>query len=153
MGISTERWYGLAPRWRCASWLACSLLMMLGWMLFYRQPAQQQRLSQEAQRQRDQDTHAALWASARAFYPPPPGEKTTLAQSFTPLAFNTNGLRLVRWQPAPAGGELVVDAAWDHIPTLFSALAQHDMTVAHFSVAPDQQTLQVVLQLEHRDAG
>ena len=146
MLVPFERWYALTPRWRCVVWLASSLLLLLGWWLSFYRPAQQQLISLEAQRQREAASHRAMWSAARKLFPPS-------AEAFTPLAFNANGLRLVRWQPAAAGGELVLDAAWAAIPALFSLLAQHDVAVTSFSVAPEQQSLQVVLQLERQNAG
>jgi pilus assembly protein HofO len=148
-----ERWCALAPRWRCAVWFACSLHLLLGWLFLHYQPAQQRLIAQEAQRQREAASQRAIWASARKLYPPPANKIAPPSQPFTPLAFNANGLRLVRWQPATAGGELAIAAAWTEIPAIFSALALHDVAVAHFSVAPEKQTLQVVLQLERRNAG
>ena len=148
-----ERWCALAPRWRCVLWFAWSMFLLLGWLFFHFQPAQQLLSAQEAQRQREAASHRTLWASARKLYPPPADEIARTSEPFTPLAFNDNGLRLVRWQPASAGGELAIAAAWTEIPAIFSALAQHDVAVAHFSVAPEKQTLQVVLQLERRNAG
>ena len=148
-----ERWCALTPGWRCGLWLACSLLLLQGWLFFHHQPARQRLSAQEAQRQREAASHRALWASARKLYPPPTDEIAPAPEPFTPLAFNANGLRLVRWQPATAGGELAISAAWTEIPAIFSALAQRDVAVAHFSIAPEKQTLQVVLQLERRNAG
>lgn len=148
-----ECWCALAPRWRCTLWFACSLLLLVGWLLFHYQPAQQRLSAQEAQRLREAASHMALWSSVRKLFPPPAEQSAALSQPFTPLAFNTRGLRLVRWQPAATGGELVVDAAWTEVPALFSALARHDVAVAHFSVAPELRALRVVLLLERRHAG
>ena len=153
MLVPFERWYALTPRWRCVVWLASSLLLLLGWWLSFYRPAQQQLISLEAQRQREAASHRAMWSAARKLFPPSAEAIISPAQPFTPLAFNANGLRLVRWQPAAAGGELVLDAAWAAIPALFSLLAQHDVAVTSFSVAPEQQSLQVVLQLERQNAG
>ena len=153
MRVSIDRWHALAPRWRGAMWLACSLALLLGWLLFSYRPVQQQLATLEQQWQRDAISHAALWSSTRMLYPPPETGGTRSLPPFTPLAFNANGLRLVRWQPAKSGGELGVAAAWAHIPALFSSLAQRDVAVVHFSVEPVQQALQVVLQLERRNAG
>jgi len=75
------------------------------------------------------------------------------AQPFSPLAFDTDELRMVRWQPVGTGGELVIEATWAQIPSLFATLARRDVAVARFSIQPEHNKLQVVMQLEHQDAG
>ena len=76
-----------------------------------------------------------------------------MVRPFSPLEFDAPELRLVRWQPGNAGGELVVEAAWAQIPALFVTLAQRDVTVGRFSIQPERESLQVVMQLERQDAG
>ena len=72
---------------------------------------------------------------------------------FSPLEFDTGELRMVRWQPVNAGGELVVEAVWGQIPGLFATLAQRDVAVARFTLQPEQQKLRLTLQLERQNAG
>ncbi len=102
---------------------------------------------------RNAENHARLWAAVRKLSPPDDTHAFVVARPFSPLAFDTDELRMVRWQPVGTGGELVIEATWAQIPSLFATLARRDVAVARFSIQPEHNKLQVVMQLERQDAG
>lgn len=148
-----ERWCALAPRWRALWWLAGTLILLLGWFLLLYHPARQQLAGLKAQRAQASAVNAALWAAARNAYPSSAEVAPQPVVPFTPLAFNHKAMRLASWRPVSGGGELILEAEWERIPALFTTLARHDVAVRQFSVEPQQNGLQVVVQLERRDGG
>ena len=144
MRIHPDSWYAMTPRGRCLCWGISSALLLAGvtgwqWRMQDRQTATQQ-------------AHARLWVAVRKLSPPDDTHAPVAAQPFSPLAFDTDELRMVRWQPVGTGGELVIEATWAQIPSLFATLARRDVAVARFSIQPEHNKLQVVMQLERQDA-
>jgi pilus assembly protein HofO len=68
---------------------------------------------------------------------------------FSPLDFQGDETTLVHWKPLQNGGELTLDAEWQAIPALFSRLAQRDVQIAAFAIAPQGTALRLQLELEH----
>ena len=136
MRIHPDSWYAMTPRGRCLCWGISSALLLAGVTGWQWRMQDRQIATQEARLVRNAETHSRLWTAP-----------------FSPLAFDTDELRMVRWQPRGAGGELVIKATWAQIPSLFATLARRDMAVGRFSIQPEQNRLQIVMQLERQDAG
>lgn len=153
MRIHPDSWWAMAPRWRCLGWILFSALLLIGLLVTQMRERNHQAAALLAQQAKDAGTNARLWAAIRQLSPVTEPVAVGVVRPFSPLEFDAPDLRLVRWQPAGAGGELVVEAAWAQIPTLFVTLAQRDVAVGRFSIQPEQDTLQVVMQLEQQDAG
>lgn len=153
MRIHPDSWWALAPRWRCLGWSLSSALLLLCVMGAQMRVRDQQAAEFQARHAKDAGANARLWASIRKLSPSRELASVGVVRPFSPLEFDAPDLRLVRWQPGSAGGELVVEAAWTQIPALFVTLAQRDVAVGRFSIQPEQETLQVVMQLERQDAG
>lgn len=153
MRIHPDSWWAMPPRWRCLCWILSSALLLLGVAGTQMRGRDRQTAVFQAQRVQDAGANARLWASVRKLTPAAEPASAGMARPFSPLEFDAPELRLVRWQPGNAGGELVVEAAWAQIPALFVTLAQRDVAVGRFSIQPERETLQVVMQLERQDAG
>ncbi len=153
MRIHPDSWYAMTPRWRGLCWAISSAIMVLGLMGGQLRMREQQAAARLTQQVQDTASNAGLWASVRKLSPPDNVHTSEAPRPFSPLAFDTGKQRLVRWLPGSAGGELVIEAVWAQIPTLFVTLAQCDVVVGRFSIQPEQKTLQVTLQLERQHAG
>ncbi|KFA84313.1 pilus assembly protein HofO [Enterobacter sp. EGD-HP1] len=68
---------------------------------------------------------------------------------FSPLDFQGDNTTLVYWKPLPKGGELMLELEWQALPALFSRLAQRDVQIAAFAIAPQGTALRLRLELEH----
>jgi len=68
---------------------------------------------------------------------------------FSPLDFQGADATLVHWKPQQNGGELMLDLEWKALPALFSRLAQRDVQIAAFAIAPQDKALRLRLELEH----
>lgn len=153
MQIPPDQWYAMSPRGRGLCWAVSSALLLAcvsGWQ--WRMQARQ-IATQQAQFARSAETHAQLWVVVRKLAPPDDGQSPAATQPFSPLEFDSGELRMVRWQPGSTGGELVIEATWAQIPSLFVTLARRDVAVGRFSIQPEQNRLQVVMQLERQNAG
>lgn len=153
MRIHPDSWYAMTPRGRCLCWGISSALLLAGVSGWQWRMQDRQIATQEARLVRNAETHSRLWTAVRKLSPPDNAQPSVAALPFSPLAFDTDELRMVRWQPRGAGGELVIKAAWAQIPSLFVTLARRDMAVGRFSIQPEQNRLQIVMQLERQDAG
>lgn len=77
-----------------------------------------------------------------------------LEATLAPLPFSAlelvqaHGGRLVRWRPDGARGELVMDLEWAQAPSWFARLAQHDVRLLAFTLAPQDASLRLSLQME-----
>jgi len=69
--------------------------------------------------------------------------------SFSPLDFQGDNATLVHWKPLQNGGELMLEVEWQALPALFSRLAQRDVQIAAFAIAPQGKALRLRLELEH----
>jgi pilus assembly protein HofO len=67
---------------------------------------------------------------------------------FSPLDFQGDNATLVHWKPLQNGGELTLEAEWQ-APGAFSRLAQRDVQIAAFAIAPQGTALRLRLELEH----
>lgn len=153
MRIHPDIWYALSPRWRGLCWVISSGLMLLCATGVQLRIQQQQLTTQQAQQARDAAINARLWTAVRRLSPTDDAISTVALRPFSPLEFDTGEMRMVRWQPVSAGGELVVDAVWAQIPALFATLARRDVAVGRFTLQPEQQKLRLTLQLERQNAG
>jgi len=113
---------------------------------------ERQTAMQQVRQARNAEAHARLWTAVRKLSPPDDAPSVAV-RPFSPLEFDSDALRMVRWQPGGAGGELVIEATWAQIPSLFATLARRDVAVGRFSIQPEQNRLQIVMQLERQDAG
>ncbi|WP_347114534.1 hypothetical protein AAHB66_21820 [Leclercia sp. S52] len=145
MRIHPDSWYAMTPRGRCLCWGLSSALLLICATLW------QGRM--QAQPVATQQANARLWSAVRKLSPPDEAQTAVATRSFSPLEFDTDALRMVRWQPGGRGGELVMEATWAQIPSLFVTLARRDVAVDRFSIQPEQNRLQIVMQLERHDAG
>ncbi len=153
MRIHPDSWYAMTPRGRCLCWGVSTALLLICVTGLQGRMQDRQRATQQAGQMRNAENHARLWAAVRKLSPPDDSHAPVAAQPFSPLAFDTDELRMVRWQPVGTGGELVIEATWAQIPSLFATLARRDVAVARFSIQPEHNKLQVVMQLERQDAG
>ena len=96
--------------------------------------------------------HATLWpvASNAPRRTPEPDARPVVR--FSPLDFQADGATLVHWKPLPGGGELALDAEWPAILTVFARLAQQDVRIAAFTLAPQGAALRLRVQLEQDHA-
>jgi len=145
MRIHPDSWYAMTPRGRCLCWGLSSALLLICATLW------QGRM--QAQPVATQQANARLWSAVRKLSPPDEAQTAVATRPFSPLEFDTDALRMVRWQPGGRGGELVMEATWAQIPSLFVTLARRDVAVDRFSIQPEQNRLQIVMQLERKDAG
>lgn len=145
MRIHPDSWYAMTPRGRCLCWGLSSALLLICATLW------QGRM--QAQPVATQQANARLWSAVRKLSPSDEAQTAVATRPFSPLEFDTDALRMVRWQPGGRGGELVMEATWAQIPSLFVTLARRDVAVDRFSIQPEQNRLQIVMQLERQDAG
>lgn len=145
MRMPPESWYAMTPRARCLCWGASSALLLICATLWQGRMQEQPVATQQA--------NARLWTAVRKLSPPDGAQPAVTARPFSPLEFDTDELRMVRWQPGGRGGELVIEATWGQIPSLFVTLARRDVAVDRFSIQPEHNRLQIVMQLERQDAG
>lgn len=144
-----ERWCESRPWCRlvCGG-LGILLMGLTAWGVVLRPAERQcadlwQQLSQAAR------TNASLWPTA-CQVPFSPQTRTALEiKPFSPLDFQGEGTRLLHWKPLQNGGELALEAEWQANPPLFSRLAQRDVRVAAFTLAPQSTALRLKLELEH----
>ncbi|AMX07877.1 hypothetical protein A0R60_3643 [Enterobacter asburiae] len=79
-----------------------------------------------------------------------PETTDTLAlTAFSSLDFQGDNATLVHWKPLQNGGELMLEVKWQALPALFSRLAQRDVQIAAFAIAPQGTALRLRLELEH----
>ncbi|KFC04729.1 PilO family type IV pilus biogenesis protein [Trabulsiella guamensis ATCC 49490] len=135
-----ERWCDATPFTRCGFWLGVVLLLTIigGYCL----PRSGGTLN-TATPHRQWQTLRALQMQVGQHQKTP-----SAAVSFSPLDFQRDGTRLLRWQPTETGGEMVLDTQWVDVPSLFPRLAERNMQVVAFSLHPVNGRLQLTLQLE-----
>lgn len=146
----------LFERWcESRSWqrvlCACFGVVIPGMVLWgaLLRPVQEQRAALQVQLTQAARTNVSLWPIATRLPRQAVSVKAQVAQPFSPLDFQAQGTRLVHWKPLQSGGELTLDADWQTIPALFSRLAQQDVWVTAFSLAPQGTALRLRAQLEH----
>lgn len=153
MRLFYERWYGFLPRTRLFCWSLFTVAVLLGAWLLLARPVIQQLSQLEATRSQAGAERAELWASEAQPHSVLDAPVIPALMPFSPLDFQTDGVRLVRWLPGAKGGELRLKVDWAQIPALFERLAQRGMAVSGFSVKPEETRLQLVLQVENTDAN
>lgn len=153
MRILHERWYSLHLRTRILCWSLGSCLMFLGAYLALVRPTFQPLLQLEAKRNQLILAETTLWRSAAQPHFTLTEPDAAASLPFSPLDFQAAGVRLVHWLPDAKGGALTLDAEWMQIPFVFERLARCGMNVSAFSVEPGESTLQLVVQVENRDAN
>ncbi|WP_449554998.1 HofO family protein [Lelliottia amnigena] len=148
-----ERWYVFSSSTRILSWGLISGSVLLTAYLMLARPAIRHVSQLEMKREHIATVVKALWAS-EAHRGLAEGQPDSSArQAFSPLDFQTHGVRLVRWLPSAKGGELSLDADWMQIPALFEAIAQRGMGVTAFSVEPGESRLKLIVQVESLHAN
>lgn len=73
------------------------------------------------------------------------------AISFSPVSFQRAGVRLKGWLPSGKGGELVLETAWQQVPSTFEMLAERDMQVVSFALVAENGVLRLTLQVVSDD--
>ncbi|MDK9363872.1 HofO family protein [Lelliottia wanjuensis] len=153
MRIYSERWHAFRLRTRVLCWGLGSCVVLLGAYLTLARPVIQQRLLLESTRSQSASARAALWASEAHPHPVPAESVLPVMLPFSPLDFQTGGVRLVHWLPGEKGGELTLNADWAQIPPLFERLTHCGMGVSSFSVMPEGARLQLIVQVESQNAN
>jgi len=144
-----ERWCESRPWHRVLCWCLGSLLAgLVAWGVLLR-PVDRQCAEQQRQLIEDVSTNASLWPVVRKGPFRPDAAKARALTPFSPLDFQNDETTLVHWKPLQNGGELALVAEWQAIPELFSRLAQQDVQIAAFAIAPQGTALRLQLELEH----
>ena len=149
MDTLLERWCESRPLNRVLFWFLASLLAGLAaWGTMLR-PVDGQSAERQRQRIQDVRTNAALWSAVRKTPFRPKITEALEKTPFSPLDFQGDDEKLVHWKPLQNGGELMLEVEWQAIPALFSRLAQRDVQIAAFAIAPQGTALRLRLELEH----
>ncbi|CAM6967166.1 MULTISPECIES: HofO [Enterobacter] len=144
-----ERWCESRPWGRVLLWCLGSFLAGLAaWGALLRPVdrlcAERQRLLMESVR-----ANEALWPAVRKLPFRSETAEARVLMPFSPLDFQGADATLVHWKPQQNGGELMLDLEWEALPALFSRLAQRDVQIAAFAIAPQDKALRLRLELEH----
>lgn len=149
MDTLLERWCECRPWYRVLFWCLVSLLAGLAaWGTLLR-PVDRQCAERQRQLIQNVRTNAALWPDVRKV---PFLTKTAEVRAltpFSPLDFQGDNTTLVHWKPLQSGGELMLEVEWQAVPALFSRLAQRDVQIAAFAIAPHGKALRLRLEFEH----
>ena len=149
MDTLLERWCESRPWHRVLCWCLGSLLAgLVAWGALLR-PVDRQCAEQQRQLIEDVRTNAALWPAVRKVPFRPETTDTLALTPFSPLDFQGDNATLVHWKPLQNGGELMLEVEWQALPALFSRLAQRDVQIAAFAIAPQGTALRLRLELEH----
>ncbi|MFJ3294207.1 HofO [Enterobacter asburiae] len=149
MNTLLERWCESHPWYRVLFWCLGSLLAGLAaWGTLLR-PLDRQCAERQRQLIQDARTNAALWPAVRKVPFRPETTDTLALTPFSPLDFQDDNATLVHWKPLQNGGELMLEVEWQALPALFSRLAQRDVQIAAFAIAPQGTALRLRLELEH----
>ena len=150
-----EFWYALTPLFRALVGITLTLLLMTlcWWGVIYPIETEQNALDQ--QRDAQQLTTQIRWKTLLKLKPPlrEPGPHDEAKKTFSPLALQSAGRQLIRWQPGARGGEIELEAQWEQIPQTFTYLAERNMWVTAFSLVMKENRLHFTLQLEQGDGG
>lgn len=148
-----EFWYALSPwlRGLTASLLVCLVLVFCWWSVIRPIKAEQREL--QAQRNTQQHAGQLRWKALMNLRPPDKSDSNENTEVFSPLAFQSAGRDLLRWQPNARGGEMELVSAWDAVPPVFLHLAERNMLAAGFSLVMKEDALHFILQLERGDGG
>lgn len=149
MDALLERWCECHPWGRVLFWCLGSLLAGLAACGTLLRPVDRQCAELERQLMENVRANAALWPAVRQM---PFRSETAVARvrmPFSPLDFQGDDAALVHWKPLQNGGELMLDLEWKALPALFSRLAQRDVQIVAFTIAPQGTALRLRLELEH----
>ena len=144
MNILLERWCESRLCWCLSTFLAG----LAAWGTLLR-PVERQCAERQSQLIQEARTNASLWPVVSTV---PLRTETAQApemKPFSPLDFQGDETTLVHWKPLQNGGELTLEAEWQAIPGLFSRLAQRDVEIAAFAIAPEGKALRLRLELDH----
>ena len=146
MNILLERWCESRP-WIC--WcLSTFLAGLAAWGTLLR-PVERQCAERQSQLIQEARTNASLWPVVSTVPLRTETVQTPEMKPFSPLDFQGDETTLVHWKPLQNGGELTLEAEWQAIPGLFSRLAQRDVEIAAFAIAPEGKALRLRLELDH----
>ncbi|MEH0887528.1 HofO [Enterobacter sp. UNJFSC 003] len=144
--MMVERWCQCRPWQRVLCWFLSVLsLGVTAWGALLRPTHEQLAARQLLHAER---TNASLWPAARKVPQQPVAPDVAVLRPFSPLDFQATGTRLVNWKPLQSGGELTLDADWQAIPAVFSALAQRAVRVTAFTLSPQGAALRLRVALE-----
>lgn len=148
-----ERWYVFRSRTRILIWgLISGCVLMTAYFMLAR-PAIRHVSQLEMKREHTAAVVKMLWASEAHRGLAEGKPDSSARQAFSPLDFQGQGTRLVRWLPSAKGGELSLEADWIQVPALFDAIAQRGMGVMAFSVEPGEARLKLIVQVESLHAN
>lgn len=150
--LNLDFWYRLTPRVQaaCGVLMLVCLAVLLWWgcirpVVMEKQRLEQQRVAQQAALQQ-------RWHALLALRPPTTIPDDTAPETpFSPLDFQSEGAQLIRWHPAPKGGEMLLEVQWAQVPQTFAHLAERQMLTSAFSLIAQDNTLHLSLQLERDD--
>ncbi|WLI77951.1 hypothetical protein Q5705_05185 [Kosakonia sp. H02] len=149
MSFNLDTWLALPPPVRVICWLASALCgLSLVWWLSIR-PIHNAQAHAVAQQMAQHSVRQAQWRKLRALSLPVEHSPLPDARRFSPLDFQAQDRQLIRWQPAPGGGELVLETRWQRVVETFPLLAERGMLIPAFSLVASEERLQFTLQLEH----
>lgn len=144
-----DGWRQLSPTTRV---IVAALLAMILAIYACFQAASQAYLCAQKSREVRQIQHTAMisgwqqWLSLRNT-----AEKSLLSldktMPFSPVSFQQAGARLLSWLPSAKGGEMVLEIAWQQVPSTFAMLAERDMQVVGFALVAENNVLRLTLQL------
>lgn len=133
-----ERWCDLSPLCRLGIWIGMLLFTCALW-----------RFSVPAVEKSAPPTELqAQWRKLLPLRVEQKEAQSQTTQPFSATAFQTEGSAVMSWQPGTTGGELVLQLQWQALLRIFPLLAEQNMRITGFSLLPEQQGLQVKLQLE-----
>lgn len=138
MLLLAERWCDFSPRLRVGIWLLMLLLLAIAVACF--RPGEQYVSQPVALKAQWRKTLPLRDVSVST--PPEP------SKPFSALDFGEAGSQLMSWQPSGKGGELILDADWNAIPSLFTLLAERRQAMRGFSLQPEKQRLRLTLAIE-----
>lgn len=113
-------------------------------------------LSAQKSREIRQIQHTGMMSSWQRLLSLPASTDVSLQPSvkaipFSPVSFQRAGARLKGWLPSGKGGEMVLETAWQQVPSTFVMLAERDMRVVNFTLTAENGVLRLTLQLVSDD--
>jgi len=141
MALFAERWCDYAPGMRLGAGLLMGLLLAGVVIFFTHKPGD--RIAPVPLK--------AQWKKVMSLRDPSGEGSSHLSKPFSALDFDGMKSRLLSWEPSGKRGELILEADWPAIPSLFGLLAERNQAVRAFSILPGVPRLTLRLQLEAID--
>ncbi|SNY71919.1 hypothetical protein [Enterobacter sp. CC120223-11] len=141
MALFAERWCDHAPGMRLGAGLLM-VLLLTGVVIFFTHNPGNRPAAVPLK---------AQWKKVMLLRGPAGEVSSHLAKPFSALDFDGVKSRLLSWEPSGKRGELILEADWLAIPSLFNQLAERNQAVRAFSILPGVPRLTLRLQLEAID--